>query len=710
MEVSVTVDGIPVTAEEGTSVLKAALQAGIYIPHICSHPDLESIGACKLCVVEVAGQEGVVTSCTLPVQEGMEVTTKSENLEHIRRVVMEFMLAGHPHDCTSCKMYLKCELQAMMQYTNSVHGRMREVTKTTTKINTNNPLIIREMERCIQCERCVRVCRDVRGVGILKLNKAEGNAEIYVGTEEDRALAEANCRFCSACVEVCPTGALQDAEGVFDKTLPGRTGLVPCRAECPAHTDIAEYLRLTAAGRAEEASAVIHEKLPFPKALGRVCTRRCEAACKRNGLNDPLSIRNIKRYAVNAAKEETWKTNVRQNPDTGKKVAVVGGGPAGMTAALYLRKQGHDVTVYEQHASAGGYLQYGIPAYRLPREEVQAEIRDILHSGVKLRTGVRIECLDELKASCDAVVLAMGTPVGKQAPLPGAEKGHTITAAEFLYQAAEGADSADCAGKKVIVLGGGNVAFDAARTAVRLGAEVSMFCLESREEMLADEEEILQGTEEGIVLHNSTVNLELAGTPEALEGLRYAEISGFSFEPEGLRVEQIPGTEALEPGDLVIFAMGQKTDIPEGFGVELNAYGYPILREGTHQTMQEQVFAAGDVVTGTRSVIEAIAGAREAASECDRYLGGNGDIEEVLYQREPHNPEIGREEGFAFRKREHPDAVACGDRLNSGETERAFTDSQAVCEAERCLQCDLRCDLHPVKLWTEYQKGGNRRG
>lgn len=704
MAVKILIDGREIEAKEGGSVLTAALDAGIYIPHLCSHPDLESVGECKLCVVNIEGTEGAVTACTTAVQDGMRVTTKNARLEQLRRVAMEFMLAGHPHDCTSCKMYLKCELQAMMQYTNAVHGRLRDVTKATTVINTHNPLIVREMERCIQCGRCVRVCRDVRGVGILQMNKYEKNNECYIGTEEDRRLAEANCRFCGACVEVCPTGALQDAEGVFNRELPGRLALIPCSAECPAHTDIPEYIRLTAQGKYAEASAVIHEKLPFPKSLGRVCVHPCEKACKRNGLNEPLSVRDLKRAAVEHDTEKAWKRRARQNPDTGKRVAVVGGGPAGMTAALYLRKQGHAVTVFEQYACAGGWLRYGIPAYRLPREDVQSEIDDILETGVELRTGTRVESVDALRADgFDAVILAMGTPAGKTVPLPGVELGHNITAADFLRRVSAGEDYPEVSGKKVIVLGGGNVAFDAARTAVRLGAKVSMFCLEPRDGMLADEEEVTQAAAEGVELHNSTTNLAILGTEKGLDGLRYAEISGFAFGPVGLKVDMIPGTEQVEPGELIIFAMGQKTDIPEGFGVEINRFGYPEVVKGAHRTAREGVFAAGDVVTGTRSVIEAVAGGRAAASECDVYLGGDGNIDEVLYDRPDHDPEIGRRDGFSRLPRELPSIAPLESRQdNFNQVEHALTSEQARCEGARCLQCDLRCDLHRVKMWTEY--------
>ena len=700
------VDGVKVEAEEGTSILQASLAAGIYIPHLCSHPDLESRGGCKMCVVYIEGKEGPQLSCRTNVEAGMKVTTQDERLKQIRRVSMEFMLAGHPHDCLSCKMYLKCELQAMMQYTGAVHGRMRDVTKTTTRINTNNPLIVREMERCIACGRCIRVCNDVRGVKVLQLNKTEAPAyEVYVGTENDVPLKDAECAFCSACVEVCPTGALQDMEGVFRADVPRQQAIIPCQVQCPAHTDIPEYIRLVKEGKNAEACAVIHEKLTFPHSLGLVCVRTCESQCKRTHLNDPLSIRNLKRYACEHDDEQIWKKNLKHLDSTGKKVAVIGGGPCGMTAAYYLAKQGHDVTVYERNEKAGGYLQYGIPMYRLPREVVQGEVQDVLDQGVKLITGQEVTDVNAIKKDYDAVVLTMGTIGGKQAVIQGREIGHSTTAVEFLHSVASGNPDANVKeGTKIIVLGGGNVAFDAARTSAKMGAKVSMFCLEARDVMLADDEEIDGAIEEGVELHDSTTNLEIIGTSDKLEGLRYADITGFKFGPNGLEVDLVEGSEKVEPGDYIIYAMGQKAVIPETFGIEVNKFGFPVMKEGTvHETVQEGIFAAGDCITGTKSVVQAVAGGREVASDVDKYLGGDGDINEKLYEREPHNPELGRRIGFNSAAREELTMTDISERARSitNPVDHGFTTEQSKCESERCLQCDLRCDFKKTVMWTE---------
>lgn len=195
--VTININGKLVEAKEGQSVLSAALDAGIYIPHLCHHKDLSPIGACNLCVVEIEGEDDICNSCESIVKDGMIVNTNSDRISEMRKISMELMLSGHPSDCTGCPKYGKCELQSLMQYLEVTDGRLRKRTKLL-QVNDKNPLFLHDSIRCIQCGRCIRVCKDVRGVGVLQFNKKNG--EIYVGTENDISLAEAGCRFCGACV------------------------------------------------------------------------------------------------------------------------------------------------------------------------------------------------------------------------------------------------------------------------------------------------------------------------------------------------------------------------------------------------------------------------------------------------------------------------------------------------------------------------------
>jgi len=368
VEVTIQIDEMTLRVEKGTSVLEAALANGIYIPHLCHHPDLPELGSCRLCIVEVEGKPDVEPSCKLQAEDGMVIRTDSERISQLRKLSMELILAAHPEDCSTCPKYGRCELQTLIQYMGVSAARMHTRVKGFAQ-NSQNPLIIHDMNRCVLCGRCVRACKELRGVGVLQYNK-EG-LETCIGTLHNKLLKDADCRFCGACAEVCPTGTIRDARDYTPSEK--KDVLVPCRTACPAHTDVPRYVRLAKEGKFAEATAVIHEKLPFPECLGRVCNHACEANCRRGEVNQPVSIRNIKRYVAEHTDNSLWKRSEKHLPATGKKVCVVGGGPSGMTAAMYLAKQGHSVVLKEAYPKLGGQLQYGIPSYRLPREVVDKE-------------------------------------------------------------------------------------------------------------------------------------------------------------------------------------------------------------------------------------------------------------------------------------------------------------------------------------------------
>jgi len=703
-KITMWVNGTQIEAEENKSVLNAVLAAGIYIPHLCSHPDLFPQGGCKLCVVEVDGSQEPVTSCTTLAKDGMKVVTKTENLDRLRRTSMELMLAGHPHDCTGCRSYGSCELQAMMQYLSVVaNPGMREIHKSTTKLNTNNPLMDREMERCIQCGRCVRVCEDVRGVHIYDYQK-KGD-ETYIGTKGDLSLAASDCRFCGACVEVCPTGALQDKDGVFRKDVTREKALVPCTLECPAHINVPDYLRMISEGKYSEAVAIIREKVPFPHSLGYICTHFCEKGCKHKGLNTPISICALKRFAVEHDENDLWKEKSFHLASSGKKVAVIGGGPAGLTAAYYLAKKGHDVTILERNPVAGGMMAVGIPSYRLPRADLQKEVDVITDAGVKIQYNTEVQDVHKVKQEYDAVLVSVGTSAGSVIPLPGYNPAQCITALELLRAVSLGEETPLVGpGKAVTVLGGGNVAFDAVRVSLRLGATVNQACLEARENMLADKEEIEQAIEEGAIINPGKNNLCFVTDDSGkITGLKIEDVKSFRFDQGRLVVDAVPGTERVIPTDTIIFATGQKTKLTAEFGLELNKFGYPVYNQPNHSTSQDGIFVAGDVVTGTRAVINAIAGGREAAAEMDQYLGGDGNIEEHLVDVPKDQADIGKIEGFANLPRVESQLLPCEQRKCSfDKVDLSFSEEDAKAEANRCLKCPLRNQITPTKMWTAY--------
>lgn len=695
----ITIDGKKIEVPEGKNVLECALDAGIYIPHLCHHKDLNPLGSCRMCVVEVEGQEGVTTSCTLKAKDGMSITTKSEKLEQLRMLALELLLAGHPEDCSTCPKYGNCELQMLIQYIGPKTGRLKMRAKGF-KQNEENPLIVHDMNRCVLCGRCVRACNELRGVKVLQYQKKE--METYVGTVHNLLLKDANCRFCQACVEVCPTGTIRDM--LMNSEVKKEDAVVPCRHACPAHTDIPRYIRHVKNGEYDEAAAVIREKVPFPKALGYICSHVCELQCKRKEVSEPMAIRDIKRYAAEHDTGLYWKGKGKQLADTGKKVCVVGGGPAGLTAAYYLRKQGHDVTLKEALPTVGGMMAYGIPAYRLPRDIIAEEAKVIEEQGVKIEVNTKVEKPTELLGEYDAVLMTIGGHKGVRLPMEGSELDGVILNADFLRNSSMGKETG--MGKKVIVLGGGNVAFDCARSAKRLGAEeIHLACLEARKVMTASDEEIEQAEEEGIFVHPAQTFERITGT-DHVTGVDFMNVKSFTFD-ENRRaiIEKEEGSLHHIDADTVIFAVGQRPDITADAGLELGRANSIAVKdiENDKTTSAEGIFAAGDAIYGTKSVIMAIESGREAASQIDKYLGGDGDISEVLAPKQKKNPYIGQCPGFGYQTRKHTQVDSPETRSDNFRLfDHGICDADICAEAGRCLQCDLRLEISRPSLWGDF--------
>ena len=715
----ITIDGVRLDVPEGKNVLECALEAGIYIPHLCHHPDLPENGSCRMCVVEVEGREQVERSCMLKAEDGLVITTTSERVNKLRTLALELLLGCHPEDCSTCPKYGNCELQTLIQYIGANNARVKNRSRGF-KMNEENPLLIHDMNRCVLCGRCVRACNKVRGVGVIDYRKKD--METYVGTLHDKLLIDADCRFCTACAEVCPTGTIRDKKVYSSADGTREEFLIPCKNACPAHTDVPRYIRYVKEGKFDEAAAVIREKVPFPKALGYICNHVCELECKRTEVSDAMSIRNIKRFAAEQDTGSVWKGKGKQLPDTGKKVCVVGAGPAGMTAAYYLRKQGHAVTVKEALPTIGGMMGYGIPSYRLPRTIIEEEAAVIREAGVAIECNAKVETPAELLKEYDAVLMAIGAHQGVRLPMEGSELNGTVLNIDFLRSASlmqleDGVKASAAAdiiapdyamaaveGKKVIVLGGGNVAFDCARTAKRLGAaEIHLACLEAREAMTADDEEIEQAMEEGIFVHPAQTFERITGT-DAVTGVDFMDVKSFTFD-ENRRaiIEKVEGSEHHIDADTVIFAVGQKPAIAAEAGLELGRGNSIVVADKSLAASVEGIFAAGDVVYGTKSVVQAIASGRDAAKEIDKFLGGDGDISEILAPVETPDAWIGKKEGFGYEKRIGTEVTPTEERQDNFSLVDHGICADSICaEAGRCLQCDLRVQLHTPRLWTEF--------
>jgi len=473
----------------------------------------------------------------------------------------------------------------------------------------------------------------------------------------------------------------------------------PCIIACPAGIDVPGYLGLVAQGKVNEAYALIREKVPFPGILGRVCTHPCEDACRRGDVfSQPIAICALKRYVADNTDEVAGQVSGIEK-DTGHKVAILGAGPAGLTAALYLRKKGHQVTVFEARSEPGGMMRFGIPDYRLPREVVDKEIKQILDLGIELQTekeAGRDFDLDQLRAEgYGAVFLAVGAQLSRKIDLEGANLDDVFWGVDFLCEVNEGKDIA--LKDKVLVVGGGNVAVDVALTALRVGAkEVTLACLESRKEMPANPWEIEMALEEGVKLMPSWGPHRIIGDNGKVSGMELLRCTSV-FDEEGNFSPTFANIKETVAADQVILAIGQAPDLSfvEDKGPLRVEKGLIGIDEETQKTDAQGVFAGGDIAKAPSTIIDAIAAGRRAASSIDMFLGGDGNIEETLVEMQPLEPATGRrDKGFADLKREEMPLMPLSERHNGfREIELGLSHDQAINEAKRCLHCDLELCL-----------------
>jgi NADH-quinone oxidoreductase subunit F len=477
-------------------------------------------------------------------------------------------------------------------------------------------------------------------------------------------------------------------------------GLVtaPCSHACPAGVDVPRYVRAIAQERFGDAYLIVRERIPLPSVCGHVCFAPCELRCRRSQLDEPVAVRALKRAAVEqgAAAEPLDRA---LPPPTGKRVAVVGSGPAGLTAAYYLARKGHQVTVLEELSEPGGMLRWGIPAYRLPPEALRTEIdRVIVSAGVEIHTGVHVESLAALKAQgFDAVFVAIGAHQGMRMDIPGEDDPAVYEAVDLLRRVAA-AERPDM-GRHVAVVGGGNTAVDAARTALRLGVDrVDLLYRRSPQEMPADPAEVAAAVEEGVRLRFLTLPTEVHRHDGQLE-LRCVQMRlGAADESGRRRPEPVPGSEFSLPVSSVIVAIGQRPAVPALLEVAVERRGRAVVDRASLACNEDGVFAGGDFVLGPATVIDAIAQGRRAATAIDRYLGGSGEIDETFVASEDLEalPPLG--EGDDMVHRTHPVATEVPSRRRSfAEVEMAYCVDEAVREASRCLRCDLerRPDREP---------------
>ena len=471
------------------------------------------------------------------------------------------------------------------------------------------------------------------------------------------------------------------------RCLGGLENPVPCVALCPAGVDIPGYVALVSEGRYADAVKLIRKDNPFPTACAYICEHPCEARCRRGMIDDPINIRGLKKFAVNNA---GTVPNPPCAPDTGKRVAIVGGGPGGLSAAYYLRLMGHSVTVYEQQKKLGGMLRYGIPSYRFPREKLDAEIASILSTGIEVRLETTIGediSYNDLRKQYDALYLAIGAQTDKKTGIPGEDSEGVISAVELLRGIGDDI-MPDFTGKKVVVIGGGNVAMDVTRSAIRLGAEkVSCVYRRRQADMTALPEEVEGALAEGaeLLTLQAPVRIEADENGHAAALWVQPQIIGPVGRDGRPRPNKADCPEVRIPADLILVAIGQgvETHYFEEGGVPVRRGSF-LAEEDSSLDTQEGVFAGGDCVTGPATAIRAIAAGKVAAANIDEYLGYNHvittDVQILPPPRLNNLPPHGRVTIGEREASERKKDFAC--------IECEMSLEEATTEATRCLRCD----------------------
>jgi len=616
----------------------------------------------------------------------------------------------------------------MLEEGPSIGGRMIQLDKTFPTL---------DCATCVLSPKMVEVSLD-KNIEILSWAKPlavkkKGKGFQVTIFKKTRYIDIKKCTACGSCSTGCPvvmksefnmnTGPRKAIYIPFPQAIPNKASIDkredrPCKAACidacPIHTNVLGYLKHISEGRFKDAYMLIRATNPFPSVCGRVCYAPCEGACNRGQMDDPLAIRDLKRFAVDQFDVDSLE--IPQITKTEKKVAVIGAGPAGLSCAHDLAVEGHDVTVFEALPEPGGMLRYAIPEYRLPKEELRKEIGYIEKLGVKIRCGTEIGkdiTLDTIKNDFNAIFIGTGAPKGLPLGVEGEDLPGVIDGIRFLRAANSGEPVK--AGKSTAVIGGGNTAVDCARTAKRLGSEsVKLIYRRTRDEMPAAHEEIEALLHEGIEIQFLTTPVHFYGEGGKLAGMECIRMELGEPDASGRRRPvPVKGSEFSIPVDSVITALGQatQTSFTEGIGVSLAKNGTIVVDPLTGATNIEGVFAGGDVYTGPAYVVDAIAAGQRAARSITRYLKG----EEITAANAGKAPEKLTETEVAGLKGKYPrlERISMPEKsveervTNFGEVAIGYGPADAMAEASRCLagqiegciqcgECERLCEVGAI--------------
>ncbi len=612
----------------------------------------------------------------------------------------------------------------LVEANTAIGGKMAQLDKT---FPTND---------CAMCTISPKLVETGRHPNIEVMTKTEvldirgqaGNFSVQV-RHQPRYVDTQKCVACNDCVDVCPVivhdnfnEGLAPRRAIFKlypQAVPNayaiqKRGIAPCRDACPAGQRAQGYIALIREGRWQDALRVIKMDNPFPGICGRICNHRCETACNRGLVDEPINIRALKRFVTDKVYAEPRQTVAPceiKYPD--QRVAIIGAGPCGLTAAQDIIRTGFPVTIFEAMPVAGGMLRLGVPEFRLPAKVIEREVQDIIDLGVDLRLNHRVDNLDDLfDEGYSSVLIAVGAHEGIRLPIPGSNLNGVLINTRFLRDVRLGkyrrngdgeivSEDAPALGKNVLVLGGGNVAIDVARSAVRLGCKVSMACLEKRDEMPAHTWEVEAAEEEGIQIYTGRSFERIVGDENGdVRGVDCMQVSSFSFDEVGrLNVEKISGSSHLIPCDTVIFSVGQRAGlafIPDDAGVGLTERKTIAINPNTFAATRPGVFAAGDSVSGTAFVIEAVDSGHKAADAIVRYLQGEHleplpkpDLPVVHITHEEINERMTQGEIKRQPRVPMPELPVEQRIDNFAEVEGGYDNESAQAEAARCLACGV---------------------
>jgi len=598
----------------------------------------------------------------------------------------------------------------LLERSPAIGGVMAQLDKT---FPTNDCAMCIMSPKVVECGRHLNI-KIITWAELESLSGQAGNFKVRI-RKHPRYVDLAKCTGCGDCATACPVEHPSD----FEQGLSQRKAIFrsypqafpnafvidkaqrsPCRLGCPGGINTHGFVALTRAKKFAEALALIRQAIVFPGVLGRVCHHPCEQACQRAKYDDPVGICRLKRFL--AEKELQLPEGQRASPPkrrrrTGKKAAVIGSGPAGITAAYQLVLQGHDVTVFEALSEPGGLLVAGIPEYRLPRDAVRTEIDWVKKAGVEIKTNTRLGkdiTLDQLRdQGYNAVILAIGAHLGRKLRIEGEDLAGVADCMEFLRQV--NLEGRRDVGKNVCIIGGGNAAIDSARTAYRLGAQtVTIVYRRSRTEMPAITDEVEQALLEGIKIHFLAAPTRIVGSDGKVAALECIKMELGPPDASGRRRPiPIAGSEFQIPTDMVISAIGQDSDMSFLAGaddVKVDKWGTPVLDGAFGSTSRPGLFVTGDAASGPASVIEAVAGGKKVAEAVDYYLRrGKLPKPKPADTTDEGRPEIKTADHVPYIARQIEPQLAIDNRRSFKPVDLGLTEEMAVAEAARCLDCGL---------------------